>query len=218
MPALQRTPCGAAELGCAERRQRGRHAACERQPARRWQRRRCATAHQVRRCAQDHQIKARPASSRPVLGSRCGVNCLRQFNITGCCRPVPQSRAKRAWCGTAPLRSAPFGCAATPVMSCAPPRLPRGQLGTARRARIPKFVRSWLRRHRRHRSMARCARGHGVGPARPPIRPRGAPQLPPLAPQRSAVLAGSRVRASPRCAPLTRLRAALREVDQRRSR
>ena len=55
-----------------------------------------------------------PARSWQALRGKCFA-----LHITGCCRPVPQSRAGRAWCGTAPLRSAPFGCAATPVMSCA---------------------------------------------------------------------------------------------------
>lgn len=49
--------------------------------------------------------------------------------------------------------SAP-GLRVTPVMSCAPQRLQRGQPGTARRARIPQFVRSRLRRHRKRRIQA----------------------------------------------------------------
>ena len=82
----------------------------------------------------------------------------------------PRSRSLAlSWCGAAPLRSAPFGFTATPVMSCAPSRLPRGQLGTARRARRPKPVRSRLRRHRKDHGQARCARR--VRRAPPPTRP-----------------------------------------------
>ena len=54
-----------------------------------------------------------------------------QFNITGDCHQVPQSRARRAWCGTAALRFAPFGFMAIPVMSCAPRRL-RARSGLTR--------------------------------------------------------------------------------------
>jgi hypothetical protein len=121
----------------------------------------------VRRLRAGLRDKPGRALSPPVLGSRCGVNCPEgQFNITGCCHEAPQSFA-----GALLVRGrfAPFGFTATPVMSCAPTRLPRGQLGTAPRAQRQKHVRSRLRRHRKDHSQARCARR--VRRAPPPARP-----------------------------------------------
>jgi hypothetical protein len=84
--ALQRTPDGAAELGCAltpsgPLPSRGLHA----QPARRSLHRGDATGTalastektEIRRLRAGLEYKARRALSPPVLGSRCGVNCWR---------------------------------------------------------------------------------------------------------------------------------------------
>ena len=139
---------------------------------------------EVRRLRAELRDKARRALSPPVLGRRCGVNCF-AIQHNGLLH-APPAFARRA-------RSLP-AVRATPVMSCAPQRLQRGQLGTTRRARIPKLVRPRLRRRRRHRSMARLrAQSSRIGPARPPIRPQGAPPLTACGlAQRSAVLAASR--------------------------
>ena len=125
----------------------------------------------ARQAARGPRDRPRPALSRPRPGSRCGVNCPEgQFNITGCCSHSPHSQAELARCEQV---------RATPVMSCAPQRLRRGQPGTARRARIPMLVRSRLRRHRTG-SWSGAASGAvmEVGPY-PPTHPppKGAPPV-----------------------------------------
>ena len=90
---------------------------------------------------------------------------------------------------------------------------------------IPKHVLAMASPSPQKTTARRCARPLMVGPARPPSAPEGLPsrmppprKLPPLAGQRSAVLPASRVRCAGRKRPpLTRLRAALGEVGQRRS-
>jgi hypothetical protein len=176
--ALQRTPDGAAELGCADATDSSgvtRLAKATRAPL--------DTA-SVRdppmkpaRCARGPRDRPRPASSRPRPGRRCGGSAV-ALHITGCCHEAPQSFA-----GALLVRGrfAPCGFTATPVMSCAPSRLPRGQLGTARHARRHKHVRPWLR-HRRKGSQHGALRAQSwtwPPPTHHPP-PKGAPWLPPL--------------------------------------
>jgi hypothetical protein len=189
--ALQRTPKGAAELGCAltpsgplpSRALRGKPRAVRytvaTPTAPRWP---APPGQRSGACAQRYETRPERALSPPVLGSRCGVNCPEgQFNITGCCRQCRHSRAGRARCRHRSTSLRALRVAATPVMSCAPQRLQRGQPGTARRARTPKLMRSRLRRHRRHRSQApQAARSWGWPPPAHHPPPEGAPGLPPL--------------------------------------
>ena len=170
--ALQRTPDGAAELGRAEHRQLGRHGPCGRK-ARAAGGRAARHRHQSQRaCARGLRDKARRAFSPPVLGRRCGVNCCAiQHNGLLHARPAFRSPS-----------SLPPGMRATPVMSCAPPRL----RGASARSTEP-MPRQY-----------RCSCAPGVPAAQvtesgalraqswswpPPARhppPEGAPWLPPL--------------------------------------
>jgi hypothetical protein len=121
--------------------------------------------HQSQRaCARGLRDKPGRALSPPVLGRRCGGSGFATSH-NGLLRARPGVRSPRA---------RPPGLRATPVMSCAPPRLQRGQLGTARHARIQKLVRSRLRRHRKG-SWSGAASGAvmELAPARPPSAPQG---------------------------------------------
>lgn len=135
-----------------------RHGPCRARPAPMDALRRAAADQGQRACARGLRHRPGRALSPPVPGRRCGVNCPEgQFNITGCCtharRSVRQAHSRRA-------------CAQPPLCLAPTPRLPRGQLGTARHAPRQRHVRSRLRRHRRHRSQAlRAERG---GHPRPP--------------------------------------------------
>jgi hypothetical protein len=101
----------------------------------------------IRRLRAELEYKARRAFSPPVLGSRCGVNCFAiQHNGLLHARPAVVRKLT------------PAGHA----------RNPRYVLRPSAPAR-PKLVR--LRR--KDHGQARCARSHGVAPARPPSAPQG---------------------------------------------
>ncbi len=104
------------------RRQRGRHAACGSNPRAAGRAAALPRLLKPARCARGPRDKARRASSPPVLGSRCGGTCCASSH-NGLLPPTAAVARKLAWCGSASLRYAPFGWAATPVMSCAPSRL-----------------------------------------------------------------------------------------------
>lgn len=106
------------------------------------------------RFARSLRCRLQRASSPLQPGRRCGVNWLRQFNITGIAPNGFQSRAKRAW--WPPLD-------AIPVMSCAPQRLRAWSALTrcsAHHALNTWPVRYRLRRNRRQCSQAPAARHH----------------------------------------------------------
>jgi hypothetical protein len=173
---------------------------------------------EVRRLRAGLRDKARRALSPPVLGSRCGVNCC-AIQHNGLLPPTAALARKLARCGSASLRCAPFGWAATPVMSCAhsaPAAWPAGysspRSNTGARAVTACAVTAMTIARR----AARAERGRappptrpvsrgGVVPltrhslpaasARPPVRPRqaGAPRRP-----------NSQTPAAMRCKPRSR--------------
>ena len=88
-----------------------------------------ATAIEVRRCAQSHEEQGRPGIEPGRSLAVAAGEVASPLHITGCCAQCRQSRAKRAWWQhrCASLRA--LRVCATPVMSCAPPRLRAHRLG-----------------------------------------------------------------------------------------
>ncbi len=171
------------------------------------------------RCARGPRGQARPGIEPARAWQSLRGELLAQFNITGCCHEAPQSLR------CAPLGAGPLRFASRPSGSRQPPLC----LAPLRACRVASWVQlatlegismcgHGFAIAARVPSMARCARGHGVGPRPPTIRPpRGLPGFLHCPAQRSAVLATSRVRFAGLRPPLTRLRAALRGAGQRRS-
>jgi len=96
-----------------------RHGPCRARPAPVDALRRAAADQGQRACARGHRDRPGRALSPPVPGSRCGVNCFAiQHNGLLHARPAFRSPS-----------SLPPGMRATPVMSCAPPRLRGHRLG-----------------------------------------------------------------------------------------
>ena len=177
--ALQRTPDGAAELGCAltpsgPLPSRGLHAQAPRRSLHRGDAAGAALAStagsEIRRLRAGHRDKARRALSPPVLGSRCGVNCFAiQHNGLLHARPAVVRKLT------------PAGHARNPRYVLRPLRACAGhRLGVPSPCPANTDVRAHPEyRLRKDHVQARCARSHGVGP-RPPSAPEGAPGLSPL--------------------------------------
>jgi len=136
----------------------------------------------ARQAARGPRDRPGRASSPPVPGSRCGVNCPEgQFNITGCCAHSPHSQAELARC---------VRMRATPVMSCAPQRLlrklkavrPMGPQGLMARRRKRRVMEGWpLPAHPSALQAAPAPAGAGSSrgegqSAGTVLRPRSAPQ------------------------------------------
>ena len=148
---------------------------------------------------------------------------LAPVNITGCCMSVWPVVRKLTLCPhRCGYRLAPFGCTQPPL--CLAPLRPcaRHQRCSCRAQYQSMCGHGFAIATGNHSQALRAVME--VGPARPPSAPKGLPsvlppprELPPLTHQRSAVLPASRVRFAALCAPLTRLRAPLCGVGQRRS-
>ena len=184
--ALQRTPDGAAELGCDAPAAARRHAACRATRAPLDTPRRVAADQGQRAAREDHETGPGRHRAGRVLAGAAG-EVASPLHITGCCTHARQSFAS----------SLPPGMRATPVMSCAHSAPARG-IGSGYRAHappIPRLVRTRSTGCARH-EVRRAARAvMELAPARPPSAPRGGSlALSTVLAQRSAVLAASRVR------------------------
>jgi hypothetical protein len=194
--ALQRTPDGAAELGCAltpsgPLPSRGLHAQAPRRSLHRGDSTGTAlasTANTARRLRAEHRDKAGAGiePARPWQSLRGEL--LAQFNITGCCARCRQSLAKARFVSAT---------RATPVMSCAPLRL-RGASARSTEP-MPRQYRGSCAPGVPAAQVTRSGAASGavmkLAPARPPSAPRGGSlALSTVLAQRSAVLAASRVR------------------------
>ena len=192
---MQRTPDGAAELGCAltpsgPLPSRGLHAQAPRRSLHRGDATVSALTStagtEIRRLRAGLRDKARRASSPPCLGRRCGVNCCAiQHNGLLHARPAVVRRLT------------PAGHARNPRYVLRPAAPARG-IGSEYRAHappIPRLVRTRGTGCASH-GVRRAARAVMVlAPARPPSAPRGGSRaLSTVLAQRSAVLAASRVR------------------------
>jgi hypothetical protein len=185
-----------------------------------------AQALKARRCAQDVEWQGQPGiePGRTLAESAGLLACASKHN--GLLRPSVASRS---------LRSLGVHTAAAKALRPSGWHNPRYVLRPSAPARgtslqlvprpIPKHVLAMASPSPQRTTARRLRAVLKVGPARPPSAPEGLPsvlppprELPPLAGQRSAVLSASRVRfAGRKRPPLTRLRAALGEVGQRRS-
>jgi len=143
----------------------------------------------ARRATKQGKAGIEPALPWQSLRGKCFA-----LHITGCCRPVPQSRAKRAWCGTAtPAAARPSGGRQPPL--CLAPLRACSAASWYSSPRSKTEACAAMASPSPQASKQGASRSHWVGPrpaTHPP--PKGAPQLPPLTGQRSAVLAASRVR------------------------